>query len=70
MQQPSFNVDPEEFLKLIEEMFPVQYDRAKAQLVIHKQDELIIQLTKENDALKGSVEDAVVESRHGHTHDD
>lgn len=68
MQQ--LNATPEELLTIVQEMFPVQYDRSVAELTIRKQDELIISLTKENEALKDSVDNAVVESRHGHTHDD
>jgi hypothetical protein len=60
---------PDELLALIEEMFPVQYDRAKAQLMIVKQSELIERLTRENKSLKSSVTDAAVEAHHGHSHD-
>lgn len=68
--QNSFDVDPEEFLRLIEDMFPVQYERAKAQMVILKQDELILRLTKENESLKEGVVDRAVANHHGHSHDD
>lgn len=60
---------PDELCALMEDMFPVQYDRAKAQLMIIKQEELIDRLQKENESLRSSVVDSAVEAQHAHPHE-
>lgn len=60
---PRITVSPDEVLTVVEEMYPRELDRAKAELAIRKQAEIIAELQRQ---LADKTE---AESRHGHSHE-
>lgn len=55
---------PDELLQLIEKMYPREFDRARAELLIAKQQQRIAELESINDSLL-----AQGEEKHSHSHD-